>query len=154
MAGVVIHGAVAALFTPFTTRGESIDEGALRAHVEWLLGNGIHGLMTCGTTGEGPLLTNAERRRVLELVVDVTAGRVPVIAHIGSLTTRETIDLARHAVDCGAAAVSVVTPLYYRLADAELIAHYCTVADSVPETFSITSHSTPVTASLWRLLRP
>ncbi len=131
MDSFAIRGVIPPIFTPFTKGGERVDEGALRAHVHWLIEKGVHGLMPCGTTGECALLSGAERRRVLEVVVEVAGHRLPVIAHVGAASTHETIELARHAQACGAEAISVVTPYYFRLADEALIAHYCRVAEAV-----------------------
>lgn len=129
----VARGVFPALLTPFTDDGEHIDAVALRAHVAWLIDHGVHGLMPAGSTGEGPLLTTAERQQLLEVVVDAAAGRVPVLAHVGAITTRETIALVRHARSCGAQAASVVTPYYFRVPDEALIAHACCVAEAVPD---------------------
>ncbi len=133
MNAFAVRGVVVPILTPFTEGGEVLDEGALRDHARWLVGKGVHGLMPCGTTGEGPLLSPQERRRVLEVVVGAVAGRVPVMAHVGTPSTRETVELARHARDSGATAVSVVTPYYFHLSDAALVEHYCRVALSVPD---------------------
>ena len=129
-----IRGVIPPLFTPFVDRGDGLDEEALRAHVQWLIEKGVHGLMPCGTTGEGVLLSPAERRRVLEVVVESAAHRVPVIAHVGTAATAETVELARHAQTCGVEAVSVVTPYYFQLPDSALVAHYCRVAEAVADT--------------------
>lgn len=128
-----IRGVIVPLLTPFTSDGEALNESALSAHAEWLIGKGVHGLMPCGTTGEAPLLTVEERKQILEVVITTAGHRVPVIAHAGAATTRETIDLARHACAAGAEAISVVTPYYFRLPDQALIEHYCRVAEAVPE---------------------
>jgi 4-hydroxy-tetrahydrodipicolinate synthase len=128
-----IRGVIPPILTPFTAGGATVDEAALRAHVQWLVERGVHGVMPCGTTGEGPLLSTAERRRVLEVVIEAAAGRLPVVAHVGAAATQETIDLARHAQACGAAAISVVTPYYFRLPDSALIEHFCRVAEAVPD---------------------
>ncbi len=133
MNAFALRGVIVPILTPFTGGGEALDEGALRDHAHWLIGKGVHGLMPCGTTGEGPLLGPEERRRVLEVVVEAAASRLPVIAHVGAPSTRETVELARHALACGAAALSVVTPYYYRLSDAALLEHYCRVAAAVPD---------------------
>ena len=128
-----IRGVIPPLLTPFTDHGAQVDEGALRAEVRWLLDRGVHGLMTCGTTGEGVLLSPAERMRVLEVVLDAAGHRVPIIAHVGTAATGETVELARHARASGADAISVVTPYYFHLSDSALIAHYCRVAEAVPD---------------------
>ena len=83
-----VRGVIVPLLTPLSRDGEQVDERALQAHVEWLVKKGVHGLMPCGTTGEGPLLAQAEREIITEIVVDAAAGRVPVIAHVGAITTR------------------------------------------------------------------
>jgi 4-hydroxy-tetrahydrodipicolinate synthase len=90
--------------------------------------------MPCGTTGEFPLLSIAERQRVIEIVVDIVAGRVPVIAHAGAPSTLETICLAQHAASQGSQAVSVVAPYFYGLPDRALVDHFCRVADAIPST--------------------
>lgn len=130
----VVRGVIPPLLTPLTDNGEKVDENALRAHVDWLIVKGIHGLMPCGTTGEGPLLTVSERQRVVEVVMATVDRRVPVIAHVGTPTTHETIELARHARRCGVEAISVVTPYYFRLSEAALIEHFCCIADAVADT--------------------
>ena len=76
-----LTGAFTALITPF--RNQEIDESALRSLVDFQISNGIHGLVPCGTTGESATMTEDERRRVIEIVIDQTAGRVPVIAGTG-----------------------------------------------------------------------
>jgi 4-hydroxy-tetrahydrodipicolinate synthase len=110
-----------------------MDAAALRLHVDWLISKGIDGLMPCGTTGEGPLLDASERKCVLETVVEIVNHRVPVIAHVGTATARETINLARHAREWGVDAVSVVTPYFFRLPEEALVAYYRRVADAVPD---------------------
>jgi len=102
--------------------------------VEWLIEKGIHGMMPCGTTGEGPLLTVLERKHVVEVVTTTVRDRVPVVAHVGTLVTDETIELARHAQSCGAQAVSVVAPYYYGLPANALVEHFCRVAAAVADT--------------------
>ena len=130
---LVVRGVITPLLTPLTNGDQWVNKRALAEHVNWLIEQGVHGLMPCGTTGEGPLLTAIERRRVLEVVVKAAAQRVPVLAHVGTAMTRETIALARHARDCGADAVSVVTPYFFRLPDGAQIEHFCRVADAVPD---------------------
>lgn len=129
-----IQGVIPPLLTPFTGRDETVDEAALRTHVNWLIDQGVHGVMPCGTTGEGPLLTMAERKRVVEVVVASVNHRLPVIAHVGALTTHETLELAEHAQSCGVEAISIVTPYYFHLPDDALVEHFCHVAGAVPNT--------------------
>ena len=128
-----IRGVIVPLLTPMSQDGEQIDERALQAHVDWLIKKGVHGLMPCGTTGEAPLLAQAEREIITEIVVDAAAGRVSVIAHVGAITTRETVELAEHAAAVGVAAISAITPYYFALTDAALTEHFCRVATAAPD---------------------
>ena len=113
---------IAALLTPFTDDGD-IHVPALRAHLNRLADCGIDGVMTAGTTGEGPLLTDDETLTVLGEAVDVVAGRLRVYAHVGRIGTAATVDLARRSVALGADAVTAVCPFYYTLTQAELVTH-------------------------------
>jgi 4-hydroxy-tetrahydrodipicolinate synthase len=125
------HGVLPALITPFTDDGEAIDEHALAAIVDRLAAAGVGGLVPGGSTGEFTTLTHAERRRLVEVTVEAAAGRVPVIAGTGALTTRETVELSVHAEQAGAAAVMIVPPFYDALSWRELLAHYTAVADAL-----------------------
>src|ERR671921_1734249 len=125
------HGVLPALITPFTEDGAAIDTQALAANVERLIGAGVGGLVPGGSTGEFTTLTNAERRQIVEVTVDAAAGRVPVVAGTGALSTRETVQLSVHAERAGAAAVMVVPPFYDALPWRELLAHYTAVADAI-----------------------
>jgi 4-hydroxy-tetrahydrodipicolinate synthase len=125
------HGVLPALITPFTDDGEAIDDAALSAIVERLIGAGVAGLVPGGSTGEFTTLTNAERRRLVEVTVEAAAGRVPVVAGTGALSTRETVELSVHAEAAGAAAVMIVPPFYDALSWRELLAHYRAVADAI-----------------------
>lgn len=124
-------GAWPALVTPFTEDGE-VNTEVLAALVEYLLGKGVAGLYACGSTGQGLLLTVAERQRVAETVIAQVAGRVPVIVHVGSPVLPDALRLARHAASCGAAGVSsVIPPLYTEMES--IIAYYRRLTEAVPE---------------------
>jgi 4-hydroxy-tetrahydrodipicolinate synthase len=125
------HGVLPALITPFTEDGSAIDTGALAANVERLIGAGVGGLVPGGSTGEFTTLSHAERRELIEATVAAAAGRVPVVAGTGALSTRETVELSVHAEQAGAAAVMVVPPFYDALSWRELLAHYAAVADAI-----------------------
>jgi 4-hydroxy-tetrahydrodipicolinate synthase len=127
----LFHGVLPALITPFTDDGDAIDAAALTALVDRVIGAGVGGLVPSGSTGEFTTLTHGERRELIELTVAAAAGRVPVVAGTGALTTRETVELSRHAEQAGAAAVMVVPPFYDALAWPELQAHYTAVADAI-----------------------
>jgi 4-hydroxy-tetrahydrodipicolinate synthase len=125
------HGVLPALITPFTEDGEAIDTRALAAIVDRLVEAGVGGLVPGGSTGEFTTLTNAERRQLVEVTVEAAAGRVPVVAGTGALTTRDTVELSVHAERAGAAAVMIVPPFYDALSWRELLAHYSAVADAI-----------------------
>ena len=128
---LVFHGVLPALITPFTDDGAHVDADALSAIVERLIAAGVGGLVPGGSTGEFTTLTNEERRQVVEATVDAAAGRVPVVAGTGALSTRETVELSVHAERSGAAAVMIVPPFYDALSWRELVAHYAAVAESI-----------------------
>jgi 4-hydroxy-tetrahydrodipicolinate synthase len=125
------HGVLPALITPFTDDGADIDVDALTAVVERLIRGGVGGLVPGGSTGEFTTLTGAERRELIEVAVAAAAGRVPVVAGTGALSTRETVELSVHAERSGASAVMIVPPFYDPLSWRELLAHYVAVADRI-----------------------
>lgn len=107
-----LHGILAAVTTPFTPDARAVDEAVLIDQAHRLVAAGIHGIVTTGTTGEFGTLTSTEYRRVIECYVQAVDGRIPVVAGIGSLSTAEAIDLARHAEAVGADAVMLLPPYY------------------------------------------
>ena len=125
------HGVLPALITPFTPDGAAVDGDALTANVERLIGAGVGGLVPGGSTGEFTTLSHAERRELVELTVTAAAGRVPVVAGTGALSTEETVELSVHAEQAGAAAVMIVPPFYDALSWRELLAHYTAVAERI-----------------------
>jgi len=125
----MFKGAYTALVTPFIDN--AVDEGALRNIVEFQIGEGINGLVPCGTTGESATLTHAEHKKVVEVVIDAARGRVPVIAGTGSNSTDETIELTRHAKEAGASAALLITPYYNKPTQEGLYLHYRAVAEEV-----------------------
>lgn len=125
----MFKGSLTALITPF--RNGSLDEVAFRRFVEWQIGEGTHGLVPVGTTGESPTLTHDEHKRVVELTVETAKGRVPVIAGAGSNSTAEAIDFTHHAAKVGADAVLVVTPYYNKPTQEGLYQHFKAINDAV-----------------------
>jgi 4-hydroxy-tetrahydrodipicolinate synthase len=123
----------AALTTPFGADG-SVDLEALRAHVELLADDGLDGLVPAGTTGEGPLLEEAEVATVVATVVRASARRMEVIAHVGRASTAATIRLGRAAVGAGADGLMAVVPYYYEHGPEALLAHYCALLEAFPDT--------------------
>ena len=123
-------GSLVALVTPMRADG-SMDDSALASFVEWQVSQGTQGLIPVGTTGESPTLNHEEHRRAVEITIEASAGRVPVIAGAGSNSTAEAIHLAQHAKDAGADAVLVVTPYYNKPTQEGLYLHFSAIADSV-----------------------
>ncbi|MEL6219169.1 MAG: 4-hydroxy-tetrahydrodipicolinate synthase [Pseudomonadota bacterium] len=124
----MMKGSLTALVTPFADG--KVDEKALRALVDWQIAEGSHGLVPVGTTGESPTLSAEEHEQVIEIVVEQTAKRVPVVAGTGSNNTEEAIRFTRHAEAVGADAALVVTPYYNKPTQAGLIAHYRLLHDA------------------------
>ncbi|CAG0973372.1 4-hydroxy-tetrahydrodipicolinate synthase [Myxococcaceae bacterium] len=122
----MFQGVFTALVTPF--RDDSVDERALEALVERQIGAGIDGLVPCGSTGEAATLSHAEHRRVVEVVVAAARGRVPVLAGTGSNSTREAIELTRHAKEAGADGALLISPYYNKPTQEGIVAHYAAIA--------------------------
>ena len=125
-----LRGCGTALVTPFTRDG-AVDERALRSLVSWQIEQGIHFLVPCGSTGEAATMTPDEHRRVVEIVVDETRGRVPVVAGAGSNDTRKAIELSRAMADAGATHLLHVSPMYNKPPQRGLIAHFRAIAEAV-----------------------
>ncbi len=122
-------GIIPAMVTPITGDGK-INTEALRKLTNYLIEGGVHGLFPVGSQGEFYALTFEEKKKVLEVVVDETRGRVPVYAGTGAITTREAVALTKMAESVGASAVSVITPFFVHPSDAELLEYYTAVAKS------------------------
>jgi 4-hydroxy-tetrahydrodipicolinate synthase len=129
MAPASFRGSITALVTPF--KAGAVDEDGFRAHVDWQIANGTHGLVPVGTTGESPTLTHAEHKRIVEVCIQEAKGRVPIIAGAGSNNTREAVDLAIHAEKSGADGVLVVTPYYNKPSQEGLFQHFKAVNDAI-----------------------
>jgi len=126
----MFFGSIPALVTPFSDG--CVTEDSLRDFVEWQIAEGSNALVPCGTTGESATLSRDEHRRVIEIVVEVAEGRVPVIAGCGSYSTQAAIEMVRAAADVGADAALVVVPYYNKPSQAGLAAHFNAVAEASP----------------------
>lgn len=124
-------GVGTALITPFTRTG-AVDEAGVKRLARRQIDGGVHFLVPCGTTGETPTLTEDERRRVVELVVEEAAGRVPVLAGAGGYDTREVAHAARAMEEAGAQGLLSVTPYYNKPTPEGLYQHFRAVADATP----------------------
>lgn len=125
-----IHGVIAAMLTPMN-RDESVNDAELRRQTDRMIGAGMHGLFCLGTNGEAYALGEKEKIRVLTEVVDQCAGRVPVYAGCGCVTTAETVRLAKTAEKIGADVLSVICPYFAFASQEELYRHFMEVADAV-----------------------
>lgn len=121
------RGAGTALATPFTT--DAIDEPALRRLVAWQIEQGIHFLVPCGSTGEAATMTPDEQRRVVEITVEVAAGRLPVVAGAGANDTARAIELSRMMAAAGATHLLHVSPMYNKPPQRGIVAHFRAIAD-------------------------
>ncbi|MCA8886934.1 MAG: 4-hydroxy-tetrahydrodipicolinate synthase [Hyphomonadaceae bacterium] len=125
----MVHGSIPALITPF--RNGIVDEQAFQALVARQISEGTHGLVPCGTTGESVTLSTDEHVRVVEMCVEVAAGKVPVIAGAGSNDTAHAVELAAHAKRVGADAGLVVAPYYNKPSQDGMFAHFKAINDAV-----------------------
>lgn len=110
---------------------ESINEKELRAQVDRQVSGGIHGIFALGTNGECYALTTGEKLEVVRIVVEQTAGRVPVYVGTGCIGTRETIFMSRKAKELGADALSIVSPYFVAVSQEDIYRHYAAVAEAV-----------------------
>jgi len=117
------------MITPF--KNGSIDEEALRNHATWLIDEGVHGLVPCGTTGEGATLNPKEYSNVVRIVKETSAGRIPVIAGAGANATSKAIELAKIVTEAGADLLLQVTPYYNKPTQRGLIEHFTAIAKAV-----------------------
>ncbi len=124
------QGTGTALVTPFTRDG-AIDEKALRKLVDFQISNGVEALVPVGTTGEGPTLTDAERRRVFEVVRDQAGGRAKIFGGTGSNSTAKTIELTKMAREVGLDAALIVGPYYNKPTQEGYVQHFRAVAEAV-----------------------
>src|SRR5271169_5976681 len=123
-------GTGTALVTPFRGNG-SLDETTLRVLIQRQIDAGIDFLVPCGTTGESPTLTHEEHLRVVEIVVELAKGRVPVLAGAGGYNTAEVVTLSRELAALGADGILSVTPYYNKPTQEGLFQHYRAIASAV-----------------------
>lgn len=123
-----LKGVIPAILTPFDEDYE-IDERAFEELCDYLIDKKVGGLFVAGTTGEGPLLSLEERARLFKIAVRVSKGRVPIIAHVGSISFRETVTLIKSAVEAKVDAVAIVSPYYYRLDEKAIEEYYLRLLD-------------------------
>lgn len=122
----MFQGVLTALVTPF--RDGAVDERALQELVEIQISAGVDGLVPCGSTGESATLSHGEHRRVIEVVVAAARGRVQVVAGTGSNSTREAVELTRHAKEAGADGALLISPYYNKPTQEGILQHYAAIA--------------------------
>ena len=130
MTAARLTGCGTAIVTPFRKTGE-LDERALRAFVEWQISSGVHFIVPCGSTGEAATMSLEEHRRVVEITVEVTAGRVPVVAGAASNDTKKAISLSREMESLGATHLLHASPMYNKPPQRGIVAHFTAIADAV-----------------------
>ena len=148
-----LKGIIPPMTTPFTRTGEVYEEG-LRRLVEFLVDKGCHGLFICGSYGSGPLMTLAERKKVSEIVVEQARGRIAVVTHVGSATTADAVELAKHAADAGADYVASISPFYYHYDEKSVAEYFRALAQAVNVPVYVYNNPKAVNVSITpRLLR-
>lgn len=123
-----------AMATPLTPDGYHLNADVIPKLADFLIERGVGGLFVGGTTGEGILLNDTDRRQLHELSIVAAAGRVPVLVHVGTNDTRSAIALAEHAAKIGADAIVAVTPTFYGVSDDALFIYFAAIATAAPET--------------------
>ncbi len=126
----MFKGCMVALITPFRDNGE-VDEEKLKEIIDFQIKEGVEGIVPCGCTGEAATLTYEEQKMVIRLSVELTAGRVPVIAGTGSNSTEEALDLTRYAKEVGSDGVLLITPYYNKPTPEGQFLHYEKLAKEV-----------------------
>ncbi|MCC9602365.1 dihydrodipicolinate synthase family protein [Stieleria sp. JC731] len=139
-----ISGILTPNITPVDKQGR-VDEDTLRAYVDWLIEKGVDGLYPNGSTGEFVRFTPEERRRIVQVVTEQTAGRVPILAGAAEANTKETIEACEAYGAMGVRAVAIVAPFYYRLSDQGVYAYFREIADTV--SVDVTLYNIPLFAS-------
>lgn len=128
-----IKGVVVPILTPIDGE-ERIDEARFRRQIDYVIGGGLEGILLFGSNGEFYQIEEEEMARGLAIAVDQAAGRVPVYFGVGAINTRKCVRLAKMAAEKGAAAVSVLQPMFLKPTEEELFRHFKAVADAIPET--------------------
>ena len=132
--------------TPFSDDGRTVNETVLRQFVDWQIKNGVHGLIPVASTGEFLSLSDEERHRVAETVIDQAAGRVPVLIGTGAENTWDVVRYSREAQDLGAAGALVIPPFYSTPTDEELYQHYKTIGESL--SIPVMLYNNPATSNV------
>jgi 4-hydroxy-tetrahydrodipicolinate synthase len=141
-----MYGVVIPMVTPFT-ENDRVDVSLLKEYTIYLIERGVHCLYPEGTTGEMLKMSIEERKLVSETVVKQAEGRTMVYIQVGCATTKETIELARHAHGIGADGIGVITPQFFSVTDHEMEEYYVSIANSVPDDFPVYLYCIPQCAA-------
>ncbi|PTM59331.1 dihydrodipicolinate synthase family protein [Desmospora activa] len=136
------QGIYPAMLTPFE-EDDRVDYDAMGHLIEFLIGKGVHGLFPLGTTGEGMLLSIEERKQVAEFIIRTVNGRIPVVLHVGDISTARVVQLAQHAERIGASGISVICPYFFPLDDDAIFGHYQQISQSVSQSFPLFVYNFP-----------
>ncbi len=139
-----LRGVFTPNMVPLDDRGE-INEPEFRRYTDWLIDRGVHGLYPNGSTGEFTRFSRAERRRIIEIMVDQTAGRVPSLAGAAEANVRETLGACEYYHQLGVRAVAIVSPFYYKLSPDNVYAYFKEIGDHTP--VDVTLYNIPMFAS-------
>ncbi len=139
-----IRGIFVPNVVPLDQQG-AIHEAELRLYVDWMIDHGVHGLYPNGSTSEFTRFTPQERRRIIEIVVDQTAGRVPILAGAAEANVRETLGACEYYAKLGVRAVAIVSPFYYRLSPDNVYAYFKEIGRHTP--VDVTLYNIPMFAS-------
>ena len=118
-----INGVIPPLTTPFTREGDIYEDG-LRKLLDFQIEKGSHGVFLCGTYGSGPLMSVTERKKVVEIAVDQNKNRITTIVQVGTPSTKDVVELAKHAEKCGVDAIGCVPPFYYQHDAQSVLEHF------------------------------
>lgn len=130
----LLHGVTPAMATPVSGDGYTVNTAVLPSLTNFLINAGVKGLFVGGTTGEGILFDEAERRKLHEATITAVNGRIPVLLHVGTNRIDTSCELTRHAAQLGADAIVAVTPYFYGLGDDGLLDYYQALANAAPDT--------------------
>ena len=137
-----INGVIPAMITSFN-KDESINKEGIRKTINYLISEKVNGLYITGSTGETFLMSQDEKKQVIEIIVEEVNGRVPVIAHIGSIGTKITTELGQYAEKVGVDALSALPPFYYGFSNDEIFSYYTDISNTtnLPITIYNISHA-------------
>jgi dihydrodipicolinate synthase/N-acetylneuraminate lyase len=127
-----LRGVICAMVTPMNESAD-LDLTATAEMIRFLAEYDVDGVFISGTTGEGPLLSLDERKRLVDCAVEAAQGQIATLFHVGCQNTRDAVKLTRYAVSVGVDAITAITPYFYSLSDEEIVAHYLAIAEAEPD---------------------